>query len=1106
MTPARVIKLLFILAGLFVSKVAYCQQDIDFHLSNTFLSGKNVLKVKRDFNDPYLWVLTQNSEVYRINSETLVIENYTPKFAAYNSLQFIDIAGNNKDEVFIATADKLLRYTNGTLSTITSADGLRGHVTDIGFNYRDESFTAEDGSPMPGPILFVGSDISVDYYSITIKRFRSFDADFDWFGVKKDLKVATYRTAALVSKSKDIGQYWDEDMYHINDLTPYTMYGGYIYLGTQYGNHIKTAYYTDEGNRGVIGTSTYMFTLYNSQFWATEKGLFQNRWENSYNPNNGSKHYLDNVPINQIRSIIGLRSFGNRYNEYGRENLLVGTDEGFYFSNSKYYPQEILPTYTFFHYDGLGNKKINYVEVNAVPNNNPLNTRNPYCEDGVWIGANDGLYLLKSDYSDYFDQNQTIKAIQFDGDNADKDDLQLCPGLTTKVTLINESGINVQWYKNAQEIPNESSMSLDINTAGEYYAVLFDPCTGLHLQSNHLKVTYLNGTQIPFNYPDKLNYCYGSAVSLKVPNNPDFQYRWYKDGVLNGINTPEINITGNGKYKLEINSCAGTWVATKEIEVNFIKIPKPVLTTDKTTICAGEEAKITASVPIDATGIINWEAYTYRWYKDGVAITSNTKSITVTESGKYKAEVTACTGNSNISAEQQIKVIDLPVPQITTTKNVFCEGEVAVISSDLTASPDYTINWYKDNTLLTANVNTTSISVSVNGNYRCTISSNLTASSCQQSSDVKQISFVPGPTFAFNYLDVVSKCAGDPIELKIDGNASYKYRWYKNGILNGQINNTLTITEAGKYKAEVSVCENSWVTTKEVEVKYILLPVPIITADKPGYCVGDNASLTVNVPLSPNYIINWYINGNLLTEWQNHTSIFTNTTGTYTAKVLSSLPVCEQVSEDKNITFSVKPTIVIQKIVNTTLCDGQTVDLRVDETGGSIKWSTGETTSKISVTRSGTYKAFYTTTGGCETEAETNILFYPKPVLNLFDKAICAFKNETITLTAPAGFTSYNWNNGESVSSSFIVDKPQTVTLTVTDVNNCQATQQIKIKNQCPDVHMANTFTPNGDGINDTWRITGLEDDPTAKVKIFNRSGNLIFESIGLYKFMGWYF
>jgi len=45
--------------------------------------------------------------------------------------------------------------------------------------------------------------------------------------------------------------------------------------------------------------------------------------------------------------------------------------------------------------------------------------------------------------------------------------------------------------------------------------------------------------------------------------------------------------------------------------------------------------------------------------------------------------------------------------------------------------------------------------------------------------------------------------------------------------------------------------------------------------------------------------------------------------------------------------------------------------------------------------------------------------------------------------------------------------------------------------------NIANTFTPNGDGINDYWNITGIENYPSATVQVFTRYGQKIFESRG---------
>jgi len=46
-------------------------------------------------------------------------------------------------------------------------------------------------------------------------------------------------------------------------------------------------------------------------------------------------------------------------------------------------------------------------------------------------------------------------------------------------------------------------------------------------------------------------------------------------------------------------------------------------------------------------------------------------------------------------------------------------------------------------------------------------------------------------------------------------------------------------------------------------------------------------------------------------------------------------------------------------------------------------------------------------------------------------------------------------------------------------------------------IAIPNTFTPNGDGINDTWNIKYLDSYTTCTVQIFNRYGENVFSSIG---------
>ncbi len=47
-----------------------------------------------------------------------------------------------------------------------------------------------------------------------------------------------------------------------------------------------------------------------------------------------------------------------------------------------------------------------------------------------------------------------------------------------------------------------------------------------------------------------------------------------------------------------------------------------------------------------------------------------------------------------------------------------------------------------------------------------------------------------------------------------------------------------------------------------------------------------------------------------------------------------------------------------------------------------------------------------------------------------------------------------------------------------------------------PNIVPAQAFTPNGDGVNDTWVVPGLDNYPNAKVQVFNRWGHEVFAAM----------
>jgi gliding motility-associated-like protein len=72
--------------------------------------------------------------------------------------------------------------------------------------------------------------------------------------------------------------------------------------------------------------------------------------------------------------------------------------------------------------------------------------------------------------------------------------------------------------------------------------------------------------------------------------------------------------------------------------------------------------------------------------------------------------------------------------------------------------------------------------------------------------------------------------------------------------------------------------------------------------------------------------------------------------------------------------------------------------------------------------------------------------------------------------------------------------------LTVTDKYNRTVQSVATVLGYYQDLNCLNiptAFTPDGDGVNDTWRIRSLTDFPHCNVEIFNQWGSLVFRSSG---------
>lgn len=296
------------------------------------------------------------------------------------------------------------------------------------------------------------------------------------------------------------------------------------------------------------------------------------------------------------------------------------------------------------------------------------------------------------------------------------------------------------------------------------------------------------------------------------------------------------------------------------------------------------------------------------------------------------------------------------------------------------------------------------------------------------------------PTVQATALEV---CSGETLEIETQAQAGYSYQWIRgSGNLLGETGQGLAVTTAGTYTVYVSKTTASGCIADETSdgttVTVLTAPVARFTSKLPNYCSGDLGKI---------------INLSVLADPAPSTG-----TGTFSG----------------------------------TGMNGNNFEVRLAGVGSH----------KI------TYN--YTAPNGCKSSADQTIIVDRTPRVLLGDD-FTIFRGQTIDLSglgsSGSGYT-YNWtwtptlaSSGPTVGSSttpVMTVQPQqttTYTLTVTSaLSTCNISDDIIVTVREP-LTIYNSFTPNGDNLNDTWEIDGINMYPHPEVKIINRWGSVIFYS-----------
>ena len=157
-------------------------------------------------------------------------------------------------------------------------------------------------------------------------------------------------------------------------------------------------------------------------------------------------------------------------------------------------------------------------------------------------------------------------------------------------------------------------------------------------------------------------------------------------------------------------------------------------------------------------------------------------------------------------------------------------------------------------------------------------------------------------------------------------------------------------------------------------------------------------------------------------------------------------------------------------------------------------WTSGQTTAEIQVNEPGTYAVTITTTKGCSKTRSIEVLPSSIPTIDSVDFTDGVEMTSVVVNVSGSGSYEYaidNPLNGYQDSNVFLMVSAGIHRLYVRDKNGCGSTEKnISV------IGFPKFFTPNGDGFNDRWHLTGINSATKLKsdVYIFDRFGKLLIQ------------
>lgn len=285
-------------------------------------------------------------------------------------------------------------------------------------------------------------------------------------------------------------------------------------------------------------------------------------------------------------------------------------------------------------------------------------------------------------------------------------------------------------------------------------------------------------------------------------------------------------------------------------------------------------------------------------------------------------------------------------------------------------------------------------------------------------------------------------------------------------------------------------------------------PTATIATAAPGTVLCPNATIQLKAsPLASGYKYQWFRN-DIALDNSSEPTYEAKQAGRYTVRVTAASQ-CADTSDATTLTAANAAETRIEAVPVQCLNTALPYPLKATPAGGTFAGpGVRNDTLYAKLAGSGTHELTYTVSSGTgcpKNTAKQSVVVVEVPLVDLGkDKQL--FVNQSVVLNGNQIINDniiYQWSPPTGLDNATIKNPtatPETTTtykLKLSTPSGCTSEGSVTVFVLKP-IYVPDAFTPDGDGINDRWKLEGLENYPEAETTVFNRWGQVVYHATGL--------